>query len=162
MPTQIITAVAQAFHQLGAVILVGGLFFLLFVLRPVSKAKLGVEKRQQLFQHVFRYMLRWQWLALALLWVGGVGQISGLERAPGAVSLLAMVVGGALITFLTLGAQAASYFFLSERMEDERWGKAAVISSRVRMIMAVNLLLCLILVIVGAAGPMLDPLFGLG
>ena len=162
MPTQIITAVAQALHQLGAVILVGGLFFLLFVLRPVSKATLGVEKRQQLFQHVFRYMLRWQWLALALLWVGGVGQISGLGRPPGAASLLAMVVGGALVTLLTLGAQAASYFLLSERMEDERWGKAAVISSRVRMIMAVNLLLCLILVFFGAAGPMLDPLFGLG
>jgi uncharacterized membrane protein len=162
MPAPIITAVAQALHQLGAVILVGGLVFLLFVLRPVSKEALGFEKRQQLFQHVYKYMLRWQWLALLLLWVGGVSQIAGLERPPGSFSILSMAAGGALITLLTLGAQVACYFHLSERMEDERWGQAAAISSRVRLIMAINLLLCLALVFVGSAAPLLDPLFSLG
>jgi uncharacterized membrane protein len=158
MPNQLITAAAQAAHQIGAVILVGGLFFLLFIVRPVSKQTLGVEDRQRLFQRVYQHTLRWQWLALLLLWTGGVGQILSLKMTELSVSIQAMAAGGALITLLTFVIQVICYFHLNERMEEAHWGRAARISSLVRKIMAVNLLICVLLVVAAFGEPILHPL----
>jgi uncharacterized membrane protein len=155
MPTPLITTTSEAAHQIGALILVGGLFFLLFIVRPVSKETLGVEDRQRLFQLVYRRMLRWQWLGLLFLWAGGIGQLYPLEQSALSLPVQVMAAGGAVVTLLTFVIHAICYFHLSERMEDGHWGKAARTSSLVRKIMALNLLICLLLVLAGVADPYL-------
>jgi uncharacterized membrane protein len=155
MPTSLIITTAEAAYQIGALILVGGLFFLLFIVRPVSKETLGVEDRQRLFQLVYRRMHRWQWLGLLLLWAGGIGQRYPLEPSAFSLPVQVMAASGAVVTLLIFGTHAICYFHLSERMEHEHWSKAARISSLVRKIMALNLLLCLLLVLAGVANPYL-------
>jgi uncharacterized membrane protein len=158
MPTEIITAAAQAFHHIGAVVMTGGLFFLLFILRPVSREAMNAEERQLFFQLIFRKLLRWQWIALLLLWASGIWTARAFEIGNLPLTVQIMAAGGGIATVLTLAAHITCYFRLSEQIEAQHWGKAARISSYVRMVMAVNLLVCLLLVLAGVAGPALQTL----
>jgi uncharacterized membrane protein len=109
--------------------------------------------RQRFLYLVYRYLLRWLWLALLLLWGSGSWTIQRAGGSSFPLSFQFMAIGGVLVTVLTLIAHLTCYFSLSERIEAQHWGRAARISSHVRKVLALNLLVCLMLILVDAAGP---------
>lgn len=153
MPTEPITAAAQALHEIGALIMVGSLFFLLFIVRPITRDALEVGERQVFFVIIYRYLFRWQWLALLFLWISGGWNAHLVGITTPSITVQIMAAGGAAATLLTLFAQTTCYFHLEEPVEDENWARAGRISSHVRKIMALNLFVCLILLLAGAIGP---------
>lgn len=154
MPTSQLGAIADALHQLGIVILIGGMFFLLLVLRPASRDMGTGEERLLVYSHFFKHLFRWLWFALLLLWVSGVGKIflSGYHHLP--LQVRVMAGAGALMTLFTLLAHFAFYYQMDEAMAAEHLPRAAKRGSRVRKIMAVNLLIGLVVVVLGVFGPL--------
>jgi uncharacterized membrane protein len=156
MSQETLSAIAIAAHQLGALMLVGSLFFLLFILRPVTRQTLGVSERQRFFLLLYRYLFRWLWVALLLLWGSGGWQIF-VGTAKPLLPAQIMAGGGALITALTILGQVVRYFHLADFVEDERWPQAGRYSSLVRVLMAGALLVGLVLVLTGVGAPYLAP-----
>ncbi|OIQ97184.1 copper resistance protein D [mine drainage metagenome] len=65
---------ALAIHTIAAVIWVGGIFFLLVVLRPAS-ASLGDMTRLTLWRAVLDRFFHWVWQCIALLLITGYGVV---------------------------------------------------------------------------------------
>jgi uncharacterized membrane protein len=157
MSQETLSAIATAAHQLGAIMLLGSLFFLLFILRPVTRQALGVSDRQRFFLLLYRYLFRWLWVALLLLWGSGGWQIYLLGAAKPPLTVEIMAGGGALITALTMLGQVVRYFHLADFVEEERWPQAGRYSSLVRVLMAGALLIGLVLLLTGVGAPYLAP-----
>lgn len=149
---------AHAAHQLGTLVLAGSLFFLLVIVRPVTRQSLGVGDRQRFFVFLYRYLFRWLWLSLLLLWTSGAWYLYRMGIQDLDLTFQLMALGGLLISLLVLVAGLTSYFHLQERVENEHWPRAGKTSSQVRKLMAVALLLAFLLVLLGATGPPSDML----
>ena len=66
--------VGLAFHTLGAVIWVGGMFFAYVVLRP-STGPLEPPVRLALWSRVFARFFLWVWLSVAALLASGLAMV---------------------------------------------------------------------------------------
>jgi len=149
MPQETLSAIAIAAHQLGTLMLVGSLYFLIFIVRPVSRRTMGVTDRQRFFLLLFSYLFRWLWVALLLLWVSGAwrAHLLGISQPPQIV--LIMAGGAMLVTALTTVGHVVKYFYFAEFVETELWPQAGRTGSLVRIIMAAALLVALALVLAG-------------
>lgn len=146
-------AILLALHALAAVVWVGGMFFAYLVLRPAA-GPLEPPQRLALWHRVFGRFFPWVWAAVAVLLASGYG-------------LLFLVLGGFagagmhVHLMQTLGlvmmALFAHLFFAPWR----RFGRAVAASDwpaagkqldGIRRIVAINLVLGLATVAIGAGG----------
>jgi uncharacterized membrane protein len=141
------------FHVLGAIIWVGGMFFAYMVLRPVA-GELEGPVRLRLWRQVFGRFFPWIWASiLALLASGYLMLFWGLGGFAGAgVHVHIMQLLGWIMVLLFLHL----YFVPWRRLQhalDAGDGQAAARSlNQIRMIVAINLALGILISAIGASG----------
>ena len=142
-----------ALHILAAVIWVGGMFFAFVVLRP-SAGPMEPPARLALWQRVFGRFFPWVWASIAALLVSGYAMLflhfGGFAGAPPHVNV--MQVTGILMMLLFLHLYFVPWRRFSRAVQAGAFADAAASLDQIRRIVAINLVLGLITVAVGASG----------
>ena len=140
-------------HVLAAVVWVGGMFFAYMVLRP-SAGPIEPAVRLALWHRVFRRFFPWVWASIVLLLVSGYAMIflylGGFAGAGLHVHLMQAM--GIVMMMLFLHLFFAPWRRFNNAVEREAFLEAAKALDQIRRIVAVNLVLGLVMVIVGASG----------
>ena len=146
-------ALLIALHVLAVVVWVGGMFFAYMVLRQ-SAGPLEPEARLALWHRVFRRFFPWVWASIVLLLVSGYSMMllhfGGFAGAGLHVQL--MQGTGIVMMLLFLYLFFAPWRRFSQAIEREAFPEAAKELDQIRRIVAINLVLGLLTVIVGASG----------
>ena len=140
-------------HAFAAVIWVGGMFFAYMVLRPATGA-LDPHVRLDLWGRVFVQLFPWVWASIVALLVSGYAMIFfGLGGFAGAgVHVHVMQATGLLMMALFLHLYFAPWRRLRRALDAGDHQAAAVQLDQIRRIVAINLVLGLITVAIGASG----------
>ena len=144
---------ALAFHILGAVIWVGGMFAAYVCLRP-AVGSLEASQRLQLWLNFFQKFFPWVWASVLLLLASGywmlIMRFGGFAPAPLHVNLMQAIgwVMIALFVWLFHGPWLA----FKRAADAQEWPAAAASLNRIRQIIMVNMPLGLIVVIIGGTG----------
>ncbi len=142
-----------ALHILAAVVWVGGMFFAYVVLRPAA-GPLVPEMRLGLWQRVFARFFPWVWLSIVVLLASGYGMIFlYLGGFAGARLSIHVMQGIGIVMMLLFG----HLFFgpwrrFSHAVAAEDFTQAGTRLNQIRQIVAINLVLGLVTIIVGASG----------
>jgi uncharacterized membrane protein len=142
-----------ALHVLAAVIWVGGMFFAYLVLRP-SAGPLEPPARLALWARVFGRFFPWVWASIAILLASGYAMLflhfGGFAGAP--LHINVMQATGILMMLLFLHLYFAPWRRFARAVESGAFQDAATSLNQIRRIVAINLVLGLITVVVGASG----------
>jgi uncharacterized membrane protein len=142
-----------ALHVLAAVVWVGGMFFAYVVLRP-SAGPLDPASRLALWQRVFGRFFPFVWASILALLASGYAmlfiQFGGFAGAPPHVNV--MQATGILMMLLFPHLYFAPWRRFSRAVEAGALPEAAARLNQIRRIVAINLVLGLITVAVGASG----------
>ncbi len=142
-----------ALHLLAAVVWVGGMFFAYMVLRP-SAGPLETEARLQLWQRVFQRFFPFVWASIAVLLLSGYGMMvlafGGFAGAPLFVHVMQAL--GIMMMMLFLHLYFAPWRRFSEAVSGNDFPTAAAQLAQIRRIVAINLVLGLATIVVGASG----------
>jgi uncharacterized membrane protein len=146
-------ALLIALHVLAAVVWVGGMFFAYLVLRP-SAGPLESDARLQLWRRVFGRFFPWVWLSIVVLLASGYGMIflylGGFARVPLYVNVMQAI--GIVMMLIFLHLFFAPWRRFRASIDGRHFPEAAKQLNQIRMIVAVNLVLGLLTIIVGASG----------
>jgi uncharacterized membrane protein len=146
-------SIAIALHALAAAVWVGGMFFAYLVLRPAAGA-LEPALRCTLWRDVLARFFTFVWVCvLVLLATGYWMALSGLGGM-GAVGLHVHLMQGLGIAMMLLFAHVwfAPFARLRRAVDAGDWPAAGAQIGRIRKVVAINLVLGLIVVGVGAGG----------
>ena len=144
---------AVAFHILGTVVWVGGMFAAYVCLRPPAGA-LEPPQRLRLWRNFFAKFLPWVWVSVLLLLASGYWMLAkgfgGFAEAPLYINLMQAIgwVMIALFVWLFHGPWLA----FKRAVDAQDWPAAAANLNRIRQIIMVNLPLGLIVVVIGGSG----------
>jgi uncharacterized membrane protein len=142
-----------ALHILAAMIWVGGMFFAYMVLRP-SAGPLETQARMGLWQRVFGRFFPWVWASVVALLASGYAMLflhfGGFAAAPLHVNIMQAL--GILMTLLFLHLFFAPWRRFSRAVATGALQDAGAQLNQIRRIVAINLVLGLITVVVGASG----------
>ena len=146
-------ALLIALHVLSAVVWVGGMFFAYMVLRQ-SAGPLESETRLALWHRVFRRFFPWVWSSIVLLLASGYGMMFLYFGGFAGAGLYIQVMQGVGIVMMLLFLHL---FFVpwrrfSDAVEGKQLPEAVKQLDQIRRIVAVNLVLGLLTMIVGASG----------
>ena len=146
-------ALLIALHVLAAVVWVGGMFFAYVILRP-SAGPLPSEARLQLWHRVFHRFFPFVWASVVLLLLSGYGMVFlYLGGFAGAGLYIHIMQGiGIVMMLLFLHLYFAPWRRFSRAVEGHAFPEAASELGRIRRIVAVNLVLGVLTIIVGASG----------
>jgi uncharacterized membrane protein len=129
------------------------MFFAYMVLRP-SAGPLASEARLQLWHRVFRGFFPWVWASIIVLLASGYGMMGlafgGLAGAP--LYINAMQGIGIVMMLLFLHLYFAPWRRFGMAVEAGHFPEAAARLAQIRRIVAINLVLGLLTIIVGASG----------
>lgn len=146
-----ITAGLLALHLLAAVAWVGGIFFAYMALRPASML-LDVPQRLALWVATFGRFFPWVWGFVGVLLVSGHAL---MVLTPAGKSLLAMAAIGWVMSLLFAYLYFVPFVSLRRAVATSDTPVAARAMSRIRPVMATNLVLGLIASALGALHPIL-------
>jgi len=142
------SAAALALHALAAIIWVGGMFFAYLAVRP-ALAGLDTQHRARLWAGIFQRFFPWVWACIVVLLVSGFYMVKdsfdGLAHAP--VFVHVMMGLGILMMLLFGHLYFAPYRRLKQAVATGDDALAAKSMKLIRIIMAVNLTLGLIVVL---------------
>jgi uncharacterized membrane protein len=146
-------ALLIALHILAAVVWVGGMFLAYMVLRP-SAGPLPPEERLGLWRRVFARFFPWVWLSIVLLLATGYGMIflylGGFKGAGLHIHVMQGI--GIVMMLLFLHLFFAPWRRFRVAVDAQQFPKAAKHLNQIRVIVAINLVLGLVTVVVGASG----------
>jgi len=142
-----------ALHVIAAVVWVGGMFFAYMVLRH-SVGPLESAVRLALWHRIFRRFFPWVWASIVLLLVSGYGMLflyfGGFAGA--GPHIYVMQGTGIMMMLLFLYLFFVPWRRFGHAVEREAFPEAAKELDQIRRIVAINLVLGLLTVIVGASG----------
>jgi uncharacterized membrane protein len=142
-----------ALHALAAVVWVGGMFFAYIVLRPAA-GPLETPARLSLWRRVFSRFFPWVWASIAVLLVSGYAMLflrfGGFAGA--GLHIHVMQLTGILMMLLFFHLFFAPWRRFSRSVEAGALQDAGAALSQIRRIVAINLVLGLLTVAVGASG----------
>ena len=142
-----------ALHNLAAVVWVGGIFFAYMVLRP-SAGPLEPPARLAMWRRVFGRFFPWVWASIAILLISGYTMLfvhfGGFAGA--GLHINVMQLTGIVMMLLFLHLYFAPWRRFSQAVETGAFEDAAKQLNQIRRIVAVNLVLGLLTVAVGASG----------
>jgi uncharacterized membrane protein len=149
----VLPAIALALHALAAVIWVGGMFFAYMALRPASGA-LEPPQRLALWARVFGRFFPWVWLAVVILLATGYWMMFTLFGgfAGSGMHIHLMQGLGIIMMLLFMHLFFAPYRRLQKAVSAQDWPAAAKQLNQIRIIVAINLVLGLIVVIAASGG----------
>lgn len=146
-------SLAIALHVLSAIVWIGGMFFALLVLRPVS-GELEPELRLLLWERVFRRFFPWVWMAIPLLVVSGYWMIfskwGGFANLPLHIHLMQGI--GWLMILVFLHLWFAPYKRFRRALAGDDLPPAADNLNRIRILVTINLVLGILNAVIGASG----------
>jgi uncharacterized membrane protein len=140
-------------HILGAIVWVGGMFFAYVVLRPVA-GELEGPARLALWRGVFRRFFPWVFASIAALLASGYLMVFwGLDGFAGAgVHVHVMQLVGWVMILLFLHLYFVPWRRLQRAMDGGDTAAAARQLGQIRVIVATNLVLGLLVSAIGASG----------
>ena len=144
---------ALALHLLGAVIWVGGMFFAYLALRPATAA-LEPPQRLSLWAQTLSRFFVWVKLSIIVLLASGYWMILNAFGGFANAGLHIHIMNGLglLMMLLFLHLYFAPFRRLQKAVGDQDWPLAGKQMNQIRMIVAINLTLGLIVVIVASGG----------
>ena len=146
-------AILVGLHILAVVVWVGGMFFAYNVLLP-SAGPLASAERLALWHRVFRRFFLWVWASIVVLLTSGYGMIfvylGGFSRAGLHVDI--MQVTGMLMMLLFLHLFFSPWRRFCHAIETRAFSEAVKELDRIRRIVAINLVLGILTVAIGASG----------
>ena len=143
----------NALHALAAAVWVGGMFFAYMVLRPAAGA-MDAPQRLALWDRVFPKFFAWIWVAVVILPATGYyavfADFGGFAQSGLHVSL--MHGTGWVMIAIFLGLYFVPYRRYRAAVAAADWASAGALLAVIRRTVAVNTVLGLITVAVGASG----------
>jgi len=147
------TAIALTLHILGATVWVGGMFAAYVCLRPAAGA-LEPPQRLTLWRNFFAKFFPWVWVSVLLLFASGywllVTSFGGFKDAPLYINL--MQSGAWLMVLLYVYLFHGPWLKFKRAVDAKEFPVAAGHLARIRMIIAINLPIGLIVVAIGGTG----------
>lgn len=147
---------ASSIHALAAVLWVGGIFLVYKVFRP-TVMEVDPPVRLKLFLGVFKRFFPWVWLFIIVLVVTGYidwfVRFGGFDYSPLYMKLMHLIGWVMIILFAVL------YFLMYKKfkvlVETEQYPEAgALLNSKMRPIIIINLILGSLEAVIGASGTM--------
>ena len=142
-----------AIHILAAVVWVGGMFFAYLVLRP-SAGPLDPPVRLPLWRRVFGRFFPWVWASVAALLISGYAMIfvgfGGFRGAGLHVHVMQAI--GIVMMLLFFHLYFAPWRRFREAVDAGALPEARGRLEQIRLVVAINLVLGLVTVAVGATG----------
>ena len=146
--------VAKGLHVLAAVIWIGGMFFAYQILRPSIGGIEAPPERLKLWGRVFEGFFKWVWIAIVLLLASGYWMI--LVELGGfavvGIDVHIMQGLGLVMVVIFLHLYFAPYGRFRRALADENFEGAATALNQIRVIVATNLVLGLVVALVGGTG----------
>jgi len=140
-------------HVLGVVVWVGGMFFAYMALRPAAAEILEAPERLPLWKGTLRRFFSWVWVSVALILLSGFGMIARLGGfAAQRWYVHAMVGIGVVMTLIFAHVFFAPYGRLKRYVAAREWQAAAGALNQIRILVAINLVLGLIVVAIATLG----------
>ncbi|HLW75008.1 MAG TPA: CopD family protein [Gammaproteobacteria bacterium] len=153
----LLPAFAITLHLFAAIVWVGGMFFAYLAARPVL-AELDTKLRARLWVGIFRRFFPWVWAAIVVLLVSGFYMASsdfdGISHAP---LFVQMMMGLGILMMLIFGhVFFAPYKRLKQAVATGDDALAKKSMGMIRMLIALNLSLGLVVVAVAMLGTYLS------
>lgn len=145
---------AITLHLLAAVIWVGGMFFAYMALRPVAASLLDPPQRLPLWAQTFSRFFPWVWVAIITLLVTGLWMIKSVFGGFGQVGLYIHLMAGLglLMMLLFMHVFFAPYRRMKMALANNDIPEAGRRLAQIRIIIAINLTLGLVVTVIGVAG----------
>lgn len=147
-------SIAIALHLLSVIIWVGGMFFAYMALRPAAVAVLEPPQRLSLWVQTFRRFFAWVWVAVILLPVTGYWMAlhvwHSMANLPMYVNLMQGI--GIVMILIYLHVFFAPYGRLKRAVSNEDWPAGAKALSQIRVLVAVNMGLGLLVAVIASVG----------
>ena len=147
------TGLTLAFHILGAVIWVGGMFAAYVCLRPAA-GPLETPQRLALWRRFFAKFFPWVWVSVVLLLVSGyfmlLTSFGGFRGAPLYIHIMQGV--GWVMVALFAWLFHSPWLKFKRAVDAQDWPAAGAQLNDIRQIIMINLPLGLIVVMVGGTG----------
>jgi len=144
--------IAKFLHILGFTVWVGGMFFAHNALRPVAAVTLEPPQRLTLLAGVFAKFFLWVWISIALIFGSGLAMMAGMGKPPLHVTL--MFVLGVLMMLIFAHIFFAPYRRLKRAVAAQDWKTGGASMATIRKMVAVNLIIGLLTIAIGALGPL--------
>jgi uncharacterized membrane protein len=145
--------VPLAFHLLGAIVWVGGMFAAYVCLRPATGA-LEPPQRLQLWRTFFATFFPWVWGSVLLLLASGywmlISSFGGFAHAPLYINLMQSI--GLIMIALFAWLFHGPWLKFKRAADAQEWPTAAANLNRIRQIIMINLPLGLIVAVIGGTG----------
>lgn len=142
--------IAKFLHMLGFTIWVGGMFFAHNALRPVVATKLEPPQRLSVLAGVFSKFFVWVWISIALVLGSGLYMMMLIGKPPAYVTLMFML--GVIMMLLFGHIFFALYRRLTRAVAAQDWPAGGAAAASIRKLVALNLVLGLVTIAVGALG----------
>jgi uncharacterized membrane protein len=145
--------IVLAFHNLGAVIWVGGLFAAYMCLRPAAR-ELETPQRLRLWRQYLQKFHPWVWASLLVQLVSGYWLLLTMYGSFAAASLYInlMQASGWVMIALFVWLFYGPWRKFKCAADSQDWPAAAAHLNRIRHIVLVNLPLGLIVIVIGSTG----------
>jgi uncharacterized membrane protein len=144
--------ILKLFHVLGAIVWVGGMFFAYVVLRPSAGEILEPPQRLSLWAKTLGRFFIWVWLIVALILVSGIYMTYLLGGANAPTYVFWMMGAGILMMLIFAHVFFAPFKRLKRGVALQDWKAAGIALNQVRILVAVNLFLGLVVVATATLG----------
>jgi uncharacterized membrane protein len=147
-------ALAIPLHLLATVIWVGGMFFAYMALRPVAASLLEPPLRLPLWSQTFAKFFPWVWVAIFTLLATGLWMVFSVFGGFGSVGLHIhlMTAIGTLMMLLFAHVFFLPYQGMKQALAENNVPEAGRRLAQIRIIIAINLSLGLIVTVIASAG----------
>lgn len=142
---------AKFLHIVGFTIWVGGMFFAYMALRPIAATRLEAPQRLMVWEGVFANFFSWVWPSVALILGSGLYMMAQIGQPPAYVSL--MFVLGVVMMLIFAHVFFAPFKRLRRAVAMQEWQAGGAALGQIRKLVAVNLVLGMLTIAVGALGP---------
>ncbi len=141
-------------HIISAVIWVGGMFFAYNFLRPAAGLVLEPPLRLTLWAGVFKRFFPYVWLSVILLPVTGYLMVFAIWGSMGDAPVYVHIMNGVGIAMILIYMHVffAPFKRLKRAVAEERWPDGGKALAQIRILVAVNTALGVLVVIVASAG----------
>lgn len=147
-------AIAISLHLLATIVWVGGMFFAYMALRPVAASLLEPPQRLPLWSLTFGRFFPWVWVTIFTLLATGLWMVyfmfGGFGHAGFHIQLMTGI--GTLMIFLFMYVFFAPYRGIKQALAAKDFPEAGRRLAQIRIIIAINLILGLIVTVVASAG----------
>ncbi|GMR09017.1 MAG: CopD family protein [Gammaproteobacteria bacterium] len=147
-------SIAIPLHLLSAVIWVGGMFFAYMILRPVAASLLEPPHRLPLWSKIFEAFFKWVWVAIVTLLATGYWMVFSVYGGMANVPLFVHIMNGLGIIMMLIFLHV--FFAPSRRLKraiaTEDWPAGARALAQIRVLIALNTALGLLVIAVASGG----------